>query len=29
VKLVARLGEWALLLKIVNGFLRDCVVSCH
>jgi NB-ARC domain/TIR domain/APAF-1 helical domain len=26
-KLAARLGEWALLLKIVNGFLRDRVVS--
>ena len=25
-KLAARLGEWALLLKIVNGFLRDRVV---
>ena len=26
-KLAARLGEWALLLKIVNGFLRDRVVK--
>jgi len=26
-KLAARLGEWALLLKIVNGFLRDRVVN--
>src|SRR5215469_3833564 len=25
--LAARLGEWALLLKIVNGFLRDRVVK--
>ncbi len=28
-KLAARLGEWALLLKIVNGFLRDRVVKAH
>ena len=28
-KLVARLGEWAQLLKIVNGFLRDRVVKGH
>ena len=26
-KLAARLGEWAQLLKIVNGFLRDKVVK--
>ena len=26
-KLAARLGEWAQLLKIVNGFLRDRVVK--
>ena len=26
-KLSARLGEWAQLLKIVNGFLRDRVVN--
>jgi hypothetical protein len=26
-KLAARLGEWAQLLKIVNGFLRDHVVK--
>ena len=25
-KLAARLGEWAQLLKIVNGFLRDRVI---
>ena len=28
-KLAARLGEWAQLLKIVNGFLRDRVVKAH
>ena len=28
-KLAARLGEWALLLKIVNGFLRDRVVKAN
>ena len=28
-KLAARLGEWAQLLKIVNGFLRDRVVRAH
>ena len=27
--LAARLGEWAQLLKIVNGFLRDRVVKGH
>ena len=27
--LVARLGEWAQLLKLVNGFLRDRVVKAH
>ncbi len=27
--LAARLGEWAQLLKIVNGFLRDRVVKAH
>ncbi len=26
-KLAARLGEWALLLKLVNGFLRDRVTK--
>jgi TIR domain/NB-ARC domain/APAF-1 helical domain len=26
-KLAARLGEWAQLLKIVNGFLRDRVIN--
>jgi hypothetical protein len=26
-KLAARLGEWALLLKLVNGFLRERVVK--
>jgi len=26
-KLAVRLGEWALLLKLVNGFLRDRVVT--
>ena len=26
-KLAARLGEWAQLLKLVNGFLRDSVVK--
>jgi hypothetical protein len=25
--LAARLGEWPLLLKLVNGFLRDRVVN--
>ncbi len=28
-KLAERLGEWAQLLKIVNGFLRDRVVRNH
>jgi len=28
-KLAARLGEWAQLLKIVNGFLRDRVVKAY
>jgi hypothetical protein len=28
-KLAARLGEWAQLLKIVNGFLRDRAVKNH
>ena len=28
-KLAARLGEWAQLLKIVNGFLRDRVVKAN
>ncbi len=28
-KLAARLGEWAQLLKIVNGFLRVRVVNSH
>jgi WD40 repeat protein len=28
-KLAARLGEWAQLLKIVNGFLHDRVVRAH
>jgi WD40 repeat protein len=28
-KLAARLGEWAQLLKIVNGFLRDRVVRAR
>jgi hypothetical protein len=28
-KLAARLGEWAQLVKIVNGFLRDCVVRAN
>jgi WD40 repeat protein len=28
-KLAARLGEWAQLLKLVNGFLRDRVVNSH
>ncbi len=28
-KLAARLGEWALLLRIVNGFLRDRVVKAY
>jgi TIR domain/NB-ARC domain/APAF-1 helical domain len=27
--LAARLGEWAQLLKIVNGFLRDRVIGTH
>src|ERR1700733_14885775 len=29
VELAARLGEWAQLLKIVNGFLRDRVVKAN
>jgi NB-ARC domain/TIR domain len=28
-KLAARLGEWAQLLKIVNGFLRDRVIKAN
>jgi hypothetical protein len=28
-KLAARLGEWAQLLKIVNGFLRDRVAKAN
>jgi WD40 repeat protein len=26
-RLVKRLGEWPLLIKLVNGFLRDCVLK--